>query len=172
MSIPRASAATPDRPSLMATDHPALVGSASSGRGHAQRPHIGIGAGQGSLEAGAATWPAQAVARPMAAVPWSGQAESEQWLARSTCSIGWAAAQASPALCRVLPAALIGAANLRAFPRGCRAGSGPGAYSRGQPCRPDWRPALACRPPEKAARHVVLPYRDRLEVFSAYLQQL
>jgi len=141
--------------------------------GGTPEPHIGMEQARAALEAKGGTWPAQAVAVSMAGSALDRQAESEEWLARFDM-FDWVGGRTSiTSAVGLLPAALIGA-DLRAFLAGAAAmdqatrvadlEANPAALMAAS-----WHAAGA----GKGQRDmVVLPYRDRLEVFSRYLQQL
>jgi glucose-6-phosphate isomerase len=125
------------------------------------------------LEALGGTWPRQAVAVTMAGSQLDALAASEGWLARFDLP-DWVGGRTSiTGAVGLLPAALIDA-DLRGFLAGAAAMD---TLTR--------RPSLRTNPAALMAAAwyaagegkgrrdlVVLPYRDRLEVFSRYLQQL
>jgi glucose-6-phosphate isomerase len=125
------------------------------------------------LEAMGGHWPAQAVAVTMRESQLDQLAEQEQWLARFDM-LDWVGGRTSiTSAVGLLPAALIGA-DIRAFLSG--------AAAMDQATRIpelEHNPAALLATAWYAAGNgqgsrdmVVLPYRDRLEVFSRYLQQL
>jgi len=141
--------------------------------GGTPEPRIGMEQARARLEALGGTWPRQAVAVTMAGSQLDALAASEGWLARFDLP-DWVGGRTSiTGAVGLLPAALI-AADLRGFLAGAAAMD---ALTR----RPSLRdnPAALMAAAWYAAGEgkgrrdlVVLPYRDRLEVFSRYLQQL
>ncbi len=141
--------------------------------GGTPEPRIGMEQARARLEALGGRWSAQAVAVTMLGSPLDQRAEAEGWLARFDM-FDWVGGRTSiTSAVGLLPAALIGA-DLHGFLAGA---SGMDAATR--------VPELVANPAAlmAAAWHtagegrgrrdmVVLPYRDRLEVFSRYLQQL
>ena len=141
--------------------------------GGTPEPRIGMEQARARLEALGGHWPGQAVAITMAGSPLDQRAAREQWLARFDM-FDWVGGRTSiTSAVGLLPAALIGA-DLRAFLAG--------AAEMDQATRladPSANPAALMAASWYAAGNgrgerdmVVLPYRDRLEVFSRYLQQL
>jgi glucose-6-phosphate isomerase len=141
--------------------------------GGTPEPRIGMEQARSRLEALGGTWPGQAVAITMAGSPLDRRAEAEQWLARFDM-FDWVGGRTSiTSAVGLLPAALIGA-DLRGFLAGAAAMD----EATRQP-DPLTNPAALMAASWHAAGGgrgqrdmVVLPYRDRLEVFSRYLQQL
>lgn len=141
--------------------------------GGTPEPRIGMEQARARLEASGGTWPAQAVAVTMAGSHLDQLAAGEGWLARFDLP-DWVGGRTSiTGAVGLLPGALIGA-DIRAFLAGAAAMD---AATR----RPELRanPAALMAAAWYAAGEgrgrrdlVVLPYRDRLEVFSRYLQQL
>ena len=141
--------------------------------GGTPEPRIGMNQARARLEACGCNWAEQAVAITMAGSQLDQLAEWEQWLARFDM-LDWVGGRTSiTSAVGVLPAALIGA-DIRAFLVGAAAMD-----------RATREPVLERNPAAllAAAWHVagegkgrrdmvMLPYRDRLEVFSRYLQQL
>ena len=141
--------------------------------GGTPEPRIGMEQARSRLEANGLSWNAQAVAVTMAGSHLDQLAAGQQWLARFDLP-DWVGGRTSiMGAVGLLPAALIGA-DLRAFLAGAAAmdvltrqtvvESNPAALLAAS-----WYLAGG----GKGQRDmVVLPYRDRLEVFSRYLQQL
>ncbi|MCP9850085.1 glucose-6-phosphate isomerase [Cyanobium sp. Morenito 9A2] len=141
--------------------------------GGTPEPRIGQEQAQARLEAHGGTWATQAVAVTMAGSALDLKAAAEGWLERFDL-FDWVGGRTSiTSVVGLLPAALIGA-DLRAFLEG--------AARMDRATRvPDLRanPAALLAAAWYGAGEgrgrrdmVVLPYRDRLEVFSRYLQQL
>jgi glucose-6-phosphate isomerase len=141
--------------------------------GGTPEPRIGMEQARARLEAIGGCWAGQAVAITMAGSPLDQRAEQEQWLARFDM-FDWVGGRTSiTSAVGLLPAALIGA-DLRAFLAGAAemdqatrvadAATNPAALMAAA-----WYAAGDGRGQRDM---VVLPYRDRLEVFSRYLQQL
>jgi len=141
--------------------------------GGTPEPRIGMEQARARLEELGGAWPRQAVAVTMAGSQLDGLAASEGWLARFDLP-DWVGGRTSiTGAVGLLPAALIGA-DMRGFLAGAAAMD---ALTR-QPSVRD-NPAALMAAAWYAAGDgrgrrdlVVLPYRDRLEVFSRYLQQL
>jgi glucose-6-phosphate isomerase len=141
--------------------------------GGTPEPRIGMEQARARLEAHGCSWPSQAVAVTMAGSHLDQLAASEQWLARFDLP-DWVGGRTSiMGAVGLLPGALIGA-DIRSFLEGAAAMD---SLTR--------RPVLERNPAALLAASwyaagggrgsrdmVVLPYRDRLEVFSRYLQQL
>jgi len=141
--------------------------------GGTPEPRIGMEQVRARLESLGGQWAGQAVAVTMAGSQLDQKAAAEGWLARFDLP-DWVGGRTSiTGAVGLLPAALIGA-DLRGFLAGAAAMD---AITR----RPELRrnPAALMAAAWYAAGEgkgrrdlVVLPYRDRLEVFSRYLQQL
>jgi len=141
--------------------------------GGTPEPRIGMEQARARLEAVGGDWARQAVAVTMAGSQLDRLAEFQGWLARFDLP-DWVGGRTSiTGAVGLLPGALIGA-DIRAFLAGAAAMD---AVTR----RPSLRdnPAALMAAAWYAAGEgrgrrdlVVLPYRDRLEVFSRYLQQL
>jgi len=141
--------------------------------GGTPEPRIGMEQARARLEAKGGTWSGQAVAVTMAGSHLDQLASREGWLARFDLP-DWVGGRTSiTGAVGLLPGALIGA-DIRAFLAGAAAMD---AATRVAELRANPAALMA------AAWHVagegrgrrdlvVLPYRDRLEVFSRYLQQL
>jgi glucose-6-phosphate isomerase len=141
--------------------------------GGTPEPHLGMQQARRRLEAAGGTWSAQAVAVTMACSRLDRQAEAEGWLRRFDM-FDWVGGRTSiTSAVGLLPGVLIGC-DIRAFLGGAAAMDD---LTR--------RPELRANPAALLAAAwyvagggagrrdmVVLPYRDRLEVFSRYLQQL
>jgi glucose-6-phosphate isomerase len=141
--------------------------------GSTPEPRIGMEQVRARLETLGGQWPAQAVAVTMLGSHLDQLAEGEGWLARFDM-FDWVGGRTSiTSAVGLLPGALLGV-DIRAFLEGAAAMD---ALTR--------VPALASNPAALMAAAwyaagdgqgrrdmVVLPYRDRLEVFSRYLQQL
>jgi glucose-6-phosphate isomerase len=141
--------------------------------GGTPEPHLGMAQSRVRLEAAGGDWAAQAVAVTMLDSHLDKQAQAEEWLRRFDM-FDWVGGRTSiTSAVGLLPAALIGA-DLHAFLDGA------GAMDR-----LTRRPEVLHNPAALLAAAwfvagdgqgrrdmVVLPYRDRLEVFSRYLQQL
>ncbi len=141
--------------------------------GGTPEPHIGMEQAQARLEARGGQWAGQAVAVTMLGSKLDQLALNGQWLRRFDM-FDWVGGRTSiTSAVGLLPAALI-AADIRGFLAGA---SGMDAVTRLADLRRN--PAALMAASWYAAGHgqgqrdmVVLPYRDRLEVFSRYLQQL
>ena len=141
--------------------------------GGTPEPRLGMAQSRARLEAAGGSWSQQAVAVTMLGSQLDQRAEAEQWLRRFDM-FDWVGGRTSiTSAVGLLPAALIGA-DLRAFLAGAAAMD---RLTRASELLANPAALLA------AAWHVagegrgrrdmvVLPYRDRLEVFSRYLQQL
>ena len=141
--------------------------------GGTPEPRIGMEQARARIEALGGTWAGQAVAITMAGSQLDQLAEREHWLARFDLP-DWVGGRTSiTGAVGLLPAALIDA-DLRGFLAGAAAMD-----------RLTRRPEVRANPAALLAAcwyaagdgrgrrdMVVLPYRDRLEVFSRYLQQL
>jgi glucose-6-phosphate isomerase len=141
--------------------------------GGTPEPHIGMNQARQRLESAGGHWSKQAVAVTLLGSKLDQQAEAEGWLSRFDM-FDWVGGRTSiTSAVGLLPGALIGA-DIRAFLDG--------AAVMDQATRlPDLtaNPAALMAAAWYVAGHgkgqrdmVVLPYRDRLEVFSRYLQQL
>jgi glucose-6-phosphate isomerase len=141
--------------------------------GGTPEPHIGMSQARLRLESSGGEWSKQAVAVTLLGSKLDQQAEAEGWLRRFDM-FDWVGGRTSiTSAVGLLPGALIGA-DIRAFLEG--------AAVMDQATRlPDLtaNPAALMAASWYVAGHgagqrdmVVLPYRDRLEVFSRYLQQL
>ncbi|MEB3322604.1 MAG: glucose-6-phosphate isomerase, partial [Synechococcaceae cyanobacterium] len=141
--------------------------------GGTPEPRIGMEQVRARLEAGGGTWAAQAAAITMAGSRLDRLAEAEGWLARFDLP-DWVGGRTSiTGAVGLLPGALIGA-DVRAFLAGAAAMDAATRHPD-----PAANPAALMAAAwwvagEGRGRRdlVVLPYRDRLEVFSRYLQQL
>jgi glucose-6-phosphate isomerase len=141
--------------------------------GGTPEPRIGMEQARARLEAAGGNWPAQAVAITMAGSRLDERAASEGWLARFDLP-DWVGGRTSvTGAVGLLPAALIGA-----DPRAFLAGAAAMDAATRRP-DPEANPAALMASAWYVAGEgrgrrdlVVLPYRDRLEVFSRYLQQL
>ena len=141
--------------------------------GGTPEPRIGMEQVRARLEAAGGQWPQQAVAVTMLGSALDQRAEAEGWLARFDM-FDWVGGRTSiTSAVGLLPGALIGA-DMPAFLDGAAAMD---ALTRRRDLNGNPAALLA------AAWHVagggrgrrdmvLLPYRDRLEVFSRYLQQL
>ncbi len=141
--------------------------------GGTPEPRLGMEQSRARLEAQGGSWTRQAVAVTMLGSQLDRHAEAEGWLSRFDM-FDWVGGRTSiTSAVGLLPAALIGA-DLRAFLAGAAAMD-----------RATRTPRLLANPAALLAAAwtvagegrgrrdmVVLPYRDRLEVFSRYLQQL
>ncbi|MFM7085685.1 MAG: glucose-6-phosphate isomerase [Cyanobium sp.] len=141
--------------------------------GGTPEPHIGMQQARRALEARGVSWSAQAVAVTMLGSRLDQEAVAGGWLARFDM-FDWVGGRTSiTSAVGLLPGVLIGS-DIRAFLEGAGAMD---ALTR--------RPELLHNPAALLAAAwysagegrgrrdmVVLPYRDRLEVFSRYLQQL
>ncbi|MBM5799295.1 MAG: glucose-6-phosphate isomerase [Cyanobacteria bacterium K_DeepCast_35m_m2_023] len=141
--------------------------------GGTPEPRIGMEQARARLEAMGGQWPAQAVAVTMKGSHLDQLASDQGWLERFDLP-DWVGGRTSVlGAVGLLPAALIGA-DLRGFLGGAAAMD---ALTRSTTL--ETNPAALLAASWYAAGHgrgqrdmVVLPYRDRLEVFSRYLQQL
>ena len=141
--------------------------------GGTPEPHIGMEQAQARLEARGGQWAGQAVAVTMLGSKLDQLAVAGQWLRRFDM-FDWVGGRTSiTSAVGLLPAALI-AADIRGFLAGA---SQMDAVTRLADLRRN--PAALMAASWYVAGHgrgqrdmVVLPYRDRLEVFSRYLQQL
>jgi glucose-6-phosphate isomerase len=141
--------------------------------GGTPEPRIGMEQARARLEALGGCWAEQAVAITMAGSPLDRRAERENWLARFDM-FDWVGGRTSiTSAVGLLPAALIGAdlgsfragaAEMEAATRGADIATNPAALMAAA-----WYAAGNGRGERDM---VVLPYRDRLELFSRYLQQL
>jgi len=141
--------------------------------GGTPEPRIGQEQARARLEALGGTWAAQAVAVTMLGSQLDRQAEAEAWLARFDL-FDWVGGRTSiTSAVGLLPAALIGA-DLRAYLDGAAVmdGATRGADVRSNPAALLAAAWYASGDGQGRRDMVVLPYRDRLEVFSRYLQQL
>lgn len=141
--------------------------------GGTPEPHIGMNQARKRLEREGGEWSKQAVAVTLLGSKLDRQAEAEGWLSRFDM-FDWVGGRTSiTSAVGLLPGALIGA-DIRAFLDGAA-----------QMDRATRVPSLTTNPAALMAASwyvaghgqgqrdmVVLPYRDRLEVFSRYLQQL
>ena len=141
--------------------------------GGTPEPHIGMNQARQRLESAGGQWGKQAVAVTLLGSRLDQQAEAESWLSRFDM-FDWVGGRTSiTSAVGLLPGALIGA-DIRAFLEG--------AAVMDQATRSSEltaNPAALMAAAWYVAGHgrgqrdmVVLPYRDRLEVFSRYLQQL
>ena len=141
--------------------------------GGTPEPHIGMNQARQRLESAGGQWGKQAVAVTLLGSKLDQQAEAESWLSRFDM-FDWVGGRTSiTSAVGLLPGALIGA-DIRAFLEG--------AAVMDQATRSSEltaNPAALMAAAWYVAGHgrgqrdmVVLPYRDRLEVFSRYLQQL
>ncbi|HYP04141.1 MAG TPA: glucose-6-phosphate isomerase [Cyanobium sp.] len=141
--------------------------------GGTPEPRLGMQQARARLEAEGGRWAAQAVAVTMIGSKLDRQAEAEGWLRRFDMP-DWVGGRTSiTSAVGLLPGVLIGA-DIRAFLAGAAAMD---AATRA--AAPAANPAALLATAWYVAGHgkglrdmVVLPYRDRLEVFSRYLQQL
>ena len=141
--------------------------------GGTPEPHIGMNQARKRLESLGGTWSKQAVAVTLIGSKLDQQAEAEGWLCRFDM-FDWVGGRTSiTSAVGLLPGALIGA-DIRAFLDGA-------AVMDSATRLPDLKtnPAALMAAAWYGAGNgkgqrdmVVLPYRDRLEVFSRYLQQL
>ena len=141
--------------------------------GGTPEPHIGMNQARQRLESSGGQWSKQAVAVTLLGSKLDQQAEAEGWLRRFDM-FDWVGGRTSiTSAVGLLPGALIGA-DIRAFLDGA-------AVMDRATRLPDFtaNPAALMAAAWYVAGHgkgqrdmVVLPYRDRLEVFSRYLQQL
>jgi glucose-6-phosphate isomerase len=141
--------------------------------GGTPEPHLGMLQARRAVEASGGTWCAQAVAVTMLGSKLDQGAEAEAWLARFDM-FDWVGGRTSvTSAVGLLPGVLVGA-DIRSFLEGAAAMD---ACTRvaGLEANPAALLSAAwyCAGDGKGCRDmVVLPYRDRLEVFSRYLQQL
>jgi len=141
--------------------------------GGTPEPHLGMAQSRARLEAAGGVWAAQAVAVTMLDSHLDMQAQAEQWLRRFDM-FDWVGGRTSiTSAVGLLPAALIGA-DLHAFLDGAAAMD---RLTRRTEVRHNPAALLAAAwfaagGGQGRRDMVVLPYRDRLEVFSRYLQQL
>jgi glucose-6-phosphate isomerase len=141
--------------------------------GGTPEPHIGMVQARRAVEAAGGQWSKQAVAVTMAGSQLDREAEASQWLARFDM-FDWVGGRTSiTSAVGLLPGVLIGS-DIRAFLAGA---AGMDALTRVAELSAN--PAALLAASWYAAGGgvgkrdmVVLPYRDRLEVFSRYLQQL
>jgi len=141
--------------------------------GGTPEPHLGMVQSRARLEAAGGVWASQAVAVTMLDSHLDQQAQAEQWLQRFDM-FDWVGGRTSiTSAVGLLPAALIGA-DLEVFLEGAATMD---RLTRRQEVRSNPAALLAAAWYVAGAGQghrdmVVLPYRDRLEVFSRYLQQL
>jgi glucose-6-phosphate isomerase len=141
--------------------------------GGTPEPHIGMQQARRALEASGASWARQAVAVTMLGSRLDQQAESGGWLARFDM-FDWVGGRTSiTSAVGLLPGVLIGS-DIRAFLEGAACMD---RCTRRTELRANPAALLAAawyQAGDGRGRRdmVVLPYRDRLEVFSRYLQQL
>ena len=141
--------------------------------GGTPEPRLGMEQARARLEALGGNWSRQAVAVTMAGSQLDQRASGEQWLARFDMP-DWVGGRTSiTSAVGLLPAVLAGA-DMRAFLDGAAAMD---RLTRVESLRENPAALLAASwyvAGEGKGRRdmVVLPYRDRLEVFSRYLQQL
>ena len=141
--------------------------------GGTPEPHIGMLQARQALEACGGTWNHQAVAVTMVGSKLDQEAEQGRWLARFDM-FDWVGGRTSiTSAVGLLPGALIGS-DIRAFLAGAAAMD---ALTRCTSLLDNPAALLAASwyvAGDGRGRRdmVVLPYRDRLEVFSRYLQQL
>jgi len=141
--------------------------------GGTPEPRLGMEQARARLEATGGDWARQAVAVTMAGSHLDQQASQEGWLARFDMP-DWVGGRTSiTSAVGLLPAVLVGA-DMRGFLEGAAAMD---ARTRVASLRDNPAALLAASwyvaGDGKGRRDmVVLPYRDRLEVFSRYLQQL
>ncbi|MFM7312111.1 MAG: glucose-6-phosphate isomerase [Cyanobium sp.] len=141
--------------------------------GGTPEPHIGMLQARRAVEAAGGTWNAQAVAVTMLDSRLDQEAVAAQWLARFDM-FDWVGGRTSiTSAVGLLPGVLI-ASDMRAFLDGAATMD---ALTRRPSLRDNPAALLAAAwyvaGDGKGRRDmVVLPYRDRLEVFSRYLQQL
>ncbi|MFN6134515.1 MAG: glucose-6-phosphate isomerase, partial [Synechococcaceae cyanobacterium] len=135
--------------------------------------HLGMTQARARLEAKGGHWPGQAVAVTMLGSRLDQQAEADNWLARFDM-FDWVGGRTSiTSAVGLLPGVLIGA-DMHAFLHGAAAMD---VLTRAADMSNNPAALLAVAwyvAGEGRGRRdmVVLPYRDRLEVFSRYLQQL
>ena len=141
--------------------------------GGTPEPRLGMQQARAALEAAGCAWPAQAVAVTMVGSQLDQVAEAGGWLARFDL-FDWVGGRTSiTSVVGLLPGALIGA-DIRAFLAGAAAMD---ACTRLADASANPAALLATAwwvagGGQGKRDMVVLPYRDRLEVFSRYLQQL
>ena len=141
--------------------------------GGTPEPRIGMEQARARLESAGCTWSAQAVAVTMAGSHLDQLAQSQGWLARFDLP-DWVGGRTSiMGAVGLLPGVLIGA-DIRAFLDGAAAMDrltrrAAGLCSSSALLAASW---FAAGDGKGLRDMVVLPYRDRLEVFSRYLQQL
>ena len=141
--------------------------------GGTPEPHIGMLQARRAVEACGGSWSRQAVAVTMLGSKLDQEAEQGQWLARFDM-FDWVGGRTSiTSAVGLLPGVLIGS-DIRAFLAGAAAMD---ALTRRRSVRDNPAALLAAcwyvAGDGRGRRDmVVLPYRDRLEVFSRYLQQL
>ena len=141
--------------------------------GGTPEPHLGMEQARHRLEAVGGNWPAQAVAITMADSKLDRQAVDENWLHRFDM-FDWVGGRTSiTSAVGLVPGALIGC-DIRSFLAGA---SQMDEATRESDVRRNPAALMAAAwysaGDGKGKRDmVVLPYRDRLEVFSRYLQQL
>ena len=141
--------------------------------GGTPEPRIGMHQVRARLEAMGGHWPRQAVAITMRQSQLDQLAEREQWLARFDM-LDWVGGRTSiTSAVGLLPGALIGA-DIRAFLDGAAAMD---RVTRSEELESNPAALLATAwfaagGGQGQRDMVVLPYRDRLELFSRYLQQL
>jgi glucose-6-phosphate isomerase len=141
--------------------------------GGTPEPHLGMAQARLRLEAAGGTWAAQAVAVTMLDSHLDRQAQAQQWLRRFDM-FDWVGGRTSiTSAVGLLPAALVGA-DLHAFLEGAGAMDRLTRQSevRRTPAALLAAAWFAAGAGQGRRDMVVLPYRDRLEVFSRYLQQL
>ncbi|MEB3185591.1 MAG: glucose-6-phosphate isomerase [Cyanobacteriota bacterium] len=141
--------------------------------GGTPEPHLGMQQARRAVEAHGGTWAAQAVAVTMVGSKLDQTAAAEGWLARFDM-FDWVGGRTSvTSAVGLLPGVLVGA-DIRAFLDGAAAMDACTRVARleGNPAAL-LAAAWYCAGEGKGRRDmVVLPYRDRLELFSRYLQQL
>ena len=141
--------------------------------GGTPEPHLGMLQARRAVEAHGCSWARQAVAVTMVGSKLDLTAEAEGWLSRFDM-FDWVGGRTSvTSAVGLLPAVLVGA-DIRSFLEGAAAMD---ACTRRDGLETNPAALLAaawhCAGDGKGKRDmVVLPYRDRLEVFSRYLQQL
>jgi len=141
--------------------------------GGTPEPRLGMEQSRARLEAAGGSWAQQAVAVTMLGSHLDQRAEAEQWLARFDM-FDWVGGRTSiTSAVGLLPAALIGA-DLRAFLAGAAAMDRLTRVAdlTGNPAALLAAAWYVAGGGQGRRDMVVLPYRDRLEVFSRYLQQL
>ena len=141
--------------------------------GGTPEPHLGMEQARHRLEAAGGQWSAQAVTITMAGSKLDQQAVREQWLHRFDM-FDWVGGRTSiTSAVGLVPGALVGC-DIRSFLAGAAQMD---EATRVSDVRRNPAALMAaawyCAGEGKGRRDmVVLPYRDRLEVFSRYLQQL